>query len=70
MLRLRIKRNGKLLNIAGDNFNEITNPIGQLSLPPSIGSSNKFVAGFSGELNIWDNLKVSSSFSNDVSLVS
>jgi TonB-linked SusC/RagA family outer membrane protein len=61
------KRNGKLLNIAGDNFNEITNPIGQLSLPPSIGSSNKFVAGFSGELTLWDNLKVSSSFSNDVS---
>jgi TonB-linked SusC/RagA family outer membrane protein len=60
-------RNRKLLNIAGDNYNEITNPIGQLSLPNAINTSNKFVANFSAELTIWDNLKFKSSFGNDLS---
>jgi TonB-dependent starch-binding outer membrane protein SusC len=59
-------RNGKLLNIAGDDFNEITNPIGQLSLPGSTDISNKIVANFSGELTLWDNLKFKSSFGNDI----
>ncbi len=60
------KRNGKLLNIAGDEFNEITNPIGQLSLPGEIGTANKFVANFMGEINLWDNLKFKTSFGNDL----
>jgi len=59
-------RNKKLLNMAGDSFNEITNPIGQLSIPGSIGSSNKFVANFSAELTLIDNLKLKSSFGNDI----
>jgi len=59
-------RNGKLLNIAGDDYNEITNPIGQLSLPNSIGTSDKFVANFTAELTLWDNLKFKSSFGNDL----
>lgn len=59
-------RNGKLLNIAGDDFNEITNPIGQLSLPVAVGNSNKFVANFIGTVNLWDNLKFTSSFGNDL----
>jgi TonB-linked outer membrane protein, SusC/RagA family len=60
-------RTGTLLNIAGDSFNEITNPIGQLSLPGGIGSSNKVVANFTGELTLWDDLKFKSSFGNDLS---
>lgn len=60
-------RTGVLLNIAGDDYNEITNPIGQLSLPNSINTSNKFVANFSAELTIWDNLKFKTSFGNDLS---
>lgn len=60
-------RTGVLLNIAGDSFNEITNPIGQLSLPSSTGTSNKIVANFSGELTLWDNLKWKTSFGNDLS---
>jgi TonB-linked SusC/RagA family outer membrane protein len=59
-------RTGALLNIASDAFNEITNPIGQLSLPASTGTSNKIVANFSGELTLWDNLKFKSSFGNDL----
>lgn len=60
-------RTGQLLNIAGDDYNEITNPIGQLSLPNSIGSSDKFVANFAAELSLLDNLKFRSSFGNDLS---
>ena len=60
-------RTGALLNIAGDDYNEITNPIGQLSLPNDIGTSNKFVANFAAELTLWDNLKFKSSFGNDLS---
>lgn len=60
-------RTGELLNIAGDDYNEITNPIGQLSLPNGINTSNKFVANFSAELTLWDNLKFKSSFGNDLS---
>ncbi len=60
-------RTGVLLNIAGDDYNEITNPIGQLSLPNAINTSNKFVANFSAELTIWDNLKFKTSFGNDLS---
>ena len=64
---VRDSRTGTLLNIAGDNYNEITNPIGQLSLPNDINTSNKFVANFSAELTLWDNLKFKSSFGNDLS---
>jgi TonB-dependent starch-binding outer membrane protein SusC len=59
-------RTGALLNIAGDDYNEITNPIGQLSLPNDINTSNKFVANFAAELTLWDNLKFKSSFGNDL----
>jgi TonB-linked SusC/RagA family outer membrane protein len=64
---VRDSRTGALLNIAGDNYNEITNPIGQLSIPNDINTSNKFVANFAAELTIWDNLKFKSSFGNDLS---
>lgn len=60
-------RNGKLLNIASDDYNEITNPIGQLSLPNAIGTADKFVANFAAELTLWDNLKFKTSFGNDLS---
>jgi len=64
---VRDSRTGTLLNIAGDDYNEITNPIGQLSLPNDINTSNKIVANFSAELTLWDNLKFKSSFGNDLS---
>jgi TonB-linked outer membrane protein, SusC/RagA family len=64
---VRDSRTGTLLNIAGDDYNEITNPIGQLSLPNDINTSNKFVANFAAELTLWDNLKFKSSFGNDLS---
>jgi TonB-linked SusC/RagA family outer membrane protein len=60
-------RNGKLLTIAGDDYNEITNPLGQLSLPGATGTSDKFVTNFAAELNVWDKLKFKSSFSSDLS---
>ena len=64
---VRDSRTGALLNIAGDDYNEITNPIGQMSLPNDINTSNKFVANFAAELTLWDNLKFKTSFGNDLS---
>ena len=66
LVPVRDSRTGTLLNIAGDDYNEITNPIGQLSIPNDINTSNKFVANFSAELTLWDNLKFKSSFGNDL----
>jgi TonB-dependent starch-binding outer membrane protein SusC len=60
-------RNGKLLTIAGDDYNEITNPLGQLSLPGATDTSDKFVTNFAADMNIWDKLKFKSSFSSDLS---
>jgi len=67
LVPVRDSRTGTLLNIAGDDYNEITNPIGQLSIPNDINTSNKFVANFAAELTLWDNLKFKSSFGNDLS---
>lgn len=60
-------RNGKLFMVPGSEYGEMTNPIANLSLPGTLGWSHKFVANFSGELQIWDNLKFKSSFGVDLS---
>ncbi len=57
---------GRLYTIAGPEYNEITNPLAQLSLPGSKGWSDKFVSNFYAELNIWDNLRFRSSFGTDL----
>lgn len=59
--------NGKLFSIPGSEYGEMTNPLANLSLPGSKGWSHKFVANFSAELQIWDNLKFKSSFGADLS---
>ncbi|MFI3264887.1 MAG: TonB-dependent receptor [Rikenellaceae bacterium] len=57
---------GRVYTIAGDDYNEITNPIAQLELPGEVGQSDKFVSSFAAELQIWDNIKFKSSFSSDL----
>lgn len=59
--------NGKLYSIPGSEYGEMTNPLANLSLPGTKGWSHKFVANFSAELQIWDNLKFKSSFGADLS---
>ena len=59
-------KNGKYFTIPGDAYNELTNPLAQLSLPGSWSNSDKFVANFWGELTLWDNLKFRSSYGADL----
>lgn len=60
-------RNGKLYTMAGAEYNEMVNPLASLSLPGNKNWSHKFVANFSAELNIWDNLKFRTSYGADLS---
>lgn len=59
--------NGKLFSIPGSEYGEMTNPLANLSLPGTVGWSHKFVANFSAELQIWDNLKFKTSYGADLS---
>ena len=59
-------RNGKLFSIPGE-FGEMSNPIAKLSLPGDKHWSHKFVANFSTELQLWDNLKFKTSYGADLS---
>ena len=59
--------NGKLYSIPGSEYGEMTNPLANLSLPGTKGWSHKFVANFSAELQIWDNLKFKTSYGADLS---
>lgn len=58
--------NGKLYTLAGTDYNEMVNPLASLSLPGSRGWSHKFVANFSAELQLWDNLKFRTSYGADL----
>ena len=59
-------RNGKLFSIPGE-FGEMSNPIAKLYLPGDKHWSHKFVANFSAELQLWDNLKFKTSYGADLS---
>lgn len=59
-------RNGKLFSIPGAEFGEMTNPIANLSLPGAKNWSHKFVANFSAELQLWDQLKFKTSYGADL----
>ena len=59
--------NGRMYTIPGGSYNEMVNPIAALSLPGAKGWSHKFVGGFSGELQIIENLKLRSSLGLDLS---
>lgn len=61
--------NGKLFSIPGSEYGEMTNPLANLSLPGTVGWSHKFVANFSAELQIWDNLKFKTSYGADLSFL-
>lgn len=58
--------NGKLLMVPGDAYNEMTNPIANLLLPGRNNWSHKFVANFSAEMQLWDNLKFKTSYGVDL----
>jgi TonB-linked SusC/RagA family outer membrane protein len=49
------------------NYQEMSNPLANLSLPGDLGWSHKFVGNFIGELQLWDNLKYRISYGTDLS---
>ena len=59
--------NGNLYTLAGPDYNEMTNPLQNLSLPGAHNWSHKFVANFIAELQIWDGLKYRVSYGADMS---
>jgi len=60
---------GRLVMVptAFGNFQEMSNPIANLSLPGTTNWSHKFVGNFVAELGIWDNLKYRISYGADLS---
>ena len=60
-------KHGNLYTIPGSDYNEMVNPLAQLSLPGTQGWSHKFVTNFAAELGIWDGLKFRISYSADMS---
>lgn len=60
---------GRLVMVptAFGNYQEMNNPIANLSLPGSRNWSHKFVANFVGDLQIWDNLHYRISYGADLS---
>ena len=58
---------GRMYMIPGGSYNEMVNPIADLSRPANNNWSHKFVGALSGELQLYDNLKFHSSFSVDMS---
>lgn len=60
------KRTGQLLAMPSSDFNEISNPLGRLSLPYEKNNSDKIISTFATELDIWDNLKYKFSWGSDL----
>lgn len=58
--------NGKLYTMAGADYNEMVNPLASMSLPGQKNWSHKFVANFSAEINLWDNLRFRTSYGVDL----
>ena len=58
---------GRYYMIPGGAYNEMNNPIADLSRPANDNWSHKFVGGLSGDIQIWDNLHFHTSFSVDMS---
>ncbi len=57
---------GGVFMIPGMDYNEMVNPVASLNLPANNNWTHKFTANFSGEVQIWDNLKFKSSVGFDL----
>jgi len=58
---------GRVYMIPGGSYNEMVNPIAELSRPANNNWSHKFVGALQAELQLVDNLKFHSTFSVDMS---
>ena len=57
---------GAVYMIPGTDYNEMVNPIASMALPANNNWTHKFTGNFSGEIQIWDNLKFKSSIGFDM----
>ena len=60
-------KQGSMFSIPGTSYQEMNNPLAMLSLPGDKNWSHKFVANFSGDLNIGYGLKYRISYGADLS---
>lgn len=60
-------KQGRMFSIPGTSYQEMNNPLAMLSLPGDKNWSHKFVANFSGDLNIGYGLKYRFSYGADLS---
>ncbi len=60
-------KDGQMYSLPGTAFGEMVNPIASLSLPGRQNWSHKFVTNFAGELEIYEGLKLRTSYSADMS---
>lgn len=60
-------KQGRMFSIPGTSYQEMNNPLAMLSLPGDKNWSHKFVANFSGDLNIGYGLKYRISYGADLS---
>lgn len=60
-------KQGRMFTIPGSSYQEMNNPLAMLSLPGDNNWSHKFVANFSGDLNIGYGLKYRISYGADLS---
>ena len=65
--KLLTDADGRVYMIPGGSYNEMVNPIADLSRPANDNWSHKFVGALGGELQLIDNLKFHSTFSVDMS---
>ncbi|MCR5519815.1 MAG: SusC/RagA family TonB-linked outer membrane protein, partial [Bacteroidales bacterium] len=59
-------KTGAVYMIPGTDYNEMVNPIASMALPANNNWTHKFTGNFSGELQLWDNLKFKSSIGFDM----
>ena len=65
--KLLTDADGRVYMIPGGSYNEMVNPIADLSRPANDNWSHKFVGALGGELQLVDNLKFHTTFSVDMS---
>lgn len=63
---IRNKKNGKLYSIPGSDYNEMSNPLADLSLPGAKYNYDRFLTNFDAELTLWGGLKFKSSVGLDL----
>lgn len=63
---IRDKKTGRLYSIPGSDYNEMSNPLADLSLPGAKYNNDRFVMNLDAELTLWDALKFKSSVGIDL----